>query len=186
MTTFKDTIDHMNQLAADVDRTLALEPGTRSRQRELLQQEFIKLKAMMAKYVSQFMAPDDTNTKDLEGMMCPHCKSLEPFDIICEGWMLVYDDPEQGDHQPRDTDWHEDSECVCVECKYVGKVSDFRSPYWNATGTKPVTASREDVNALLKEAGEYWNRKDPAIAKALPKEAIDGYRQRSARPNSNN
>ena len=125
MTTFKDTIDHVNKLAADVDSTFALEPGRRSRQRELLQQEFIKLKAMMSAYISQFLC-EEANTECLEGIRCPHCKSLEPFDISCKGWMIVFDDPEQGDHRPRDPEWDEDSRCLCLECHHLGKVKDFK------------------------------------------------------------
>jgi hypothetical protein len=158
---FKDVLESTDKLAADVDSTFALEPGRRSRQRQLLQMQFTELKATMAKaiasYVSQvsweldFDNYEGGNHRCLEGMICPHCKSLEPFDIMCESWMIVYDDPEQGDHDPRDSQWHEDGECICLECHYVGRVTDFRAPFLNAKGDKLAMATQEEIDA-------YWHK----------------------------
>ncbi len=63
------------------------------------------------------------NENCLEGMACPKCKGEEPFKIVVTTWMVVYDN---GTDEHEDTEWDDDSPCVCVECGYAGKVKDFQ------------------------------------------------------------
>ena len=165
MTKFKDVLDSTNELAVEVERTFALNPGERSRQRQLLQIQFTELKATMAKAIASYVQSvcfeldfdnyDGGNHRCLEGMICPHCTSREPFDILCEGWMIVFDDPEQGDHEPRDAQWNEDSECLCLECHYIGRVTAFRAPSLNAQCEENNKLGL--AMATQEEIDTYWN-----------------------------
>lgn len=65
-----------------------------------------------------------TNNNVLEGMTCPQCGNEEPFIIEMTGAFKVFDN---GTEDMYDTNWDDDSECVCGDCDFAGHVFDFRN-----------------------------------------------------------
>jgi hypothetical protein len=63
------------------------------------------------------------NTNCLEGLQCPKCKSYGPFDIEVVSTARIHDD---GVEEYTGADFDEGSVCVCVNCKFVGGVTDLR------------------------------------------------------------
>ena len=65
----------------------------------------------------------EKNTNCLEGMKCPECGSLEPFDIRVTVTMEVSD---LGTDDYNDVEWENGSQCCCRMCGFDGVVSDFK------------------------------------------------------------
>lgn len=62
------------------------------------------------------------NENCLEGMRCPKCKSIEPFNIRVTCTSKVYDN---GTEEEYDFEWGPSSKCACDNCGHAGKVKDF-------------------------------------------------------------
>lgn len=62
------------------------------------------------------------NTNCLEGMQCPKCGSLEPFNIEVKAMARVYDN---GTEDFREAQWDDMGYCECAECFKYGVVADF-------------------------------------------------------------
>ena len=63
------------------------------------------------------------NTNCLEGMRCPQCKALEPFDISVLCTAKVFDD---GTEETHDMEWDDTNACSCPGCGHQGLVRDFK------------------------------------------------------------
>ena len=64
------------------------------------------------------------NTNCLDGMRCPKCQHLEPFSISVHLMVDMWDDGSEGPSS--DMEWDGDSTCMCVACRFTGKVYDFQ------------------------------------------------------------
>lgn len=64
------------------------------------------------------------NNNCLEGIRCPHCKSLAPFKISCSIIVEVTDEGE-GDSVPGSLDWDNDSWIQCHVCDWDGTIKEF-------------------------------------------------------------
>lgn len=58
----------------------------------------------------------DKNTNCLEGMKCPKCGSLEPFEISARATFEVFD---SGTEDYYEVAWENDSDCLCMECSFL-------------------------------------------------------------------
>jgi len=65
-----------------------------------------------------------TNTNCLEGMQCPQCRSLEPFNIEVKTMMKVFDN---GTDDHGNTEWDDHSYCECCNCHLYGTVAQFKT-----------------------------------------------------------
>jgi predicted nucleic-acid-binding Zn-ribbon protein len=65
-----------------------------------------------------------SNDNCLEGMRCPKCGSLEPFNIEVTKIVTVYDSGTE-DSKYGDTEWTNDSYADCVSCGWTGIVDDL-------------------------------------------------------------
>lgn len=63
-----------------------------------------------------------SNTNCLEGMACPKCGSEGPFKIVITAWALMFDD---GIEETDESEWDDESPCICHECNHLGTVKDF-------------------------------------------------------------
>jgi hypothetical protein len=63
------------------------------------------------------------NENCLEGMRCPKCKALEPFDISVLCTAKVFDD---GTEETHDMEWDDTNACSCPACGFQGLVRDFK------------------------------------------------------------
>jgi hypothetical protein len=69
------------------------------------------------------MTDENPNTNCLEGMQCPECKSYGPFCIDVLMTVTVYDNGTEDDGG--DTEWDENSRCICPQCDYAATVAEF-------------------------------------------------------------
>jgi len=74
-----------------------------------------------------------SNENCLDGMVCHVCKSNGPFRIVTLCWAEVHDD---GISETQEHEWDDKSCCVCVDCKFTGKVKDFRARSEKKKGKK--------------------------------------------------
>jgi hypothetical protein len=63
------------------------------------------------------------NSNCLEGMRCPQCGALEPFDIYGPCSVTVRDD---GTETVQYVEWNDDYACSCPACEFDGLVQDFK------------------------------------------------------------
>lgn len=63
------------------------------------------------------------NVNCLEGMRCPQCSSLQPFEIYVSACLTVFDD---GTGDTSMHEWNDGSDCTCPECSFRGIVSHFK------------------------------------------------------------
>lgn len=66
-----------------------------------------------------------TNSNCLEGIACPECKSQEPFFIVVQMTVQVWDD---GTEPGGDSVWDDESLITCCACGHYGKVKEFAVP----------------------------------------------------------
>jgi len=85
------------------------------------------------------------NTNCLEGFKCK-CGSEGPFDIEITAWARVSDD---GTDDYDQVDWSDDSVCVCVACKKVGRVKDFKQ------SKKAVKPEKKDADKLKRHRTKH-------------------------------
>lgn len=69
------------------------------------------------------MATKEQNNNCLSGMKCPSCGSLEPFEINARATFEVFDSGTEGYYEVA---WENDSDCLCLECSFYGKVAEFK------------------------------------------------------------
>ena len=69
------------------------------------------------------MAKKEQNTNCLDGMKCPSCGSLEPFEIHANATFEVFD---SGTEDYYAVAWGSDSVCLCNRCGLEGTVADFQ------------------------------------------------------------
>lgn len=62
----------------------------------------------------------------LEGMCCPECRGLGPYDIEVTRWVLVYDGGDTDD-DGGDTEWESHSRCRCLDCGHLAAVAAFET-----------------------------------------------------------
>ena len=64
----------------------------------------------------------------LEGMKCPSCGSIGPFDIMASvtDWVRVSDEGTGGPPEG-DIIWDKKSDCRCVGCGHLARVEQFRN-----------------------------------------------------------
>lgn len=62
------------------------------------------------------------NTNCLAGLRCPQCGSYEPFSILGQANVVVYD---EGTDEGSSIEWDYDSHARCIACGKIGKVGDF-------------------------------------------------------------
>lgn len=67
------------------------------------------------------------NTNCLAGMKCPKCGALEPFDILAQTTIMMFDDGTNPDEPQGDLEWDNESPCMCLSCRHQGKVRDFKT-----------------------------------------------------------
>ena len=65
-----------------------------------------------------------SNTNCLEGLQCPDCTALEPFEIVTRSFTTVTDN---GIESTRDHEWDSNSPIRCLRCDAGWReVGDFR------------------------------------------------------------
>ena len=64
------------------------------------------------------------NTNVLAGFKCPECGSFSPFRIEMTA---VFDVTDDGTEVSGDSEWNDDSYCMCVQCEHSGIVEEFRT-----------------------------------------------------------
>jgi hypothetical protein len=85
------------------------------------------------------------NSNVLEGMVCPACKSEEPFIIgmTITAFVEVSDDGfDYAEMDMAQSEWEGPDFCACVACNWEGTVHDFRIESQARTGGS--TAERSD------------------------------------------
>lgn len=67
---------------------------------------------------------ENPNENCLEGMQCPSCGSFGPFNIEMTVVCMVYDNGTE--HPEGDSEWNDESHCLCTQCDHEGAVKEFR------------------------------------------------------------
>ena len=63
------------------------------------------------------------NKNVLQGIRCPKCGALEPFDIVGKACFLAVIDDGVDDFDS--VEWDSDDYCKCRSCKHEATVADF-------------------------------------------------------------
>jgi hypothetical protein len=72
------------------------------------------------KYIYQKVEP--TNSNCLVGIACPVCGSEEPFRIVAQAMVLMYDN---GSEEVTDIQWDDTDSIECYQCKHWATVAEF-------------------------------------------------------------
>lgn len=69
------------------------------------------------------MPDTNENTNCLQGMKCPECGSLEPFDIVATTVVSMWD---EGSEDAKGFEWGDTNYCTCTSCEHHALVSEFQ------------------------------------------------------------
>lgn len=72
---------------------------------------------------------ESPNTNCLAGLRCPECGSYGPFwiNVTIHAEVLMCDDGTE-DTKTQNTDWDDESDFRCSECRHTGTGKDFQEP----------------------------------------------------------
>lgn len=87
------------------------------------------------------------NTNCLDGIKCPKCGAIEPFDITARTNLVMFDNGSDHDESHEDLEWDNDSPCLCLACRFAGKVLDFRAkaPQPDDPSTEEAATTRHGI-----------------------------------------